>query len=138
MSQTNRFKTIVIYNYNHAYMVMKAASKLKKKIYISSPPNAASYMGPIFFKKILEKAKKSFPDVDYNEILDCSNDTGLALEAIHYKIKNIKLKCSKIVLRKIKNICKKNGLSINNIKKKRLDLKNVENVYDECLKWLNK
>ena len=40
-------------------------------------------------------------------------------------------------LEKIKNICKKKGLSVNDTNKKKLDLKHVEDVYDECLKWLN-
>ena len=136
MNKSTETKVIIIYNYNHIICAMKAASKLEKKIIIESPPNAASYMGPLFFKKLLKKGKSLFPTIKYIEILDCGNDTGLALEAIHHKI-NLKIKCNKIVLEKIKNICKKKGLSVNDTNKKKLDLKHVEDVYDECLKWLN-
>ena len=136
MNKSTETKVIIIYNYNHIICAMKAASKLEKKIIIESPPNAASYMGPLFFKKLLKKGKSLFPTIKYIEILDCGNDTGLALEAIHPEI-NLKIKCNKIVLEKIKNICKKKGLSVNGTNKKKLDLKHVEDVYDECLKWLN-
>ena len=136
MNKSTETKVIIIYNYNHIICAMKAASKLEKKIIIESPPNAASYMGPLFFKKLLKKGKSLFPTIKYIEILDCGNDTGLALETIHHEI-NLKIKCNKIVLEKIKIICKKRGLSVNDTNKKKLDLKHVEDVYDECLKWLN-
>jgi len=137
MNKSTKSKVIVVYNYDHVISTMKAASKLKKNIIIASPPNAAAYMGPMFFKKLLKKGKSLFPSVKYVEILDCGNDTGLALEAIHCGINRIKIKCNKTVLEKIKNICKKKGLTVNNISKKKLDLKYVEDVYSECLKWLN-
>ena len=128
-------KTVIVYNFEQTCSAMKAAKKLKKKIYISSPYNAASYMGPFFFKKLVSKAEKLFPKVDYCEILNCSNDVGLALKAIECGIKNIEIECNKNASNKIKNICKKKGVGVNNIGKKKLDLKNIENVYDECLKW---
>ena len=137
MNKSTKTKVIVVYNYSHVIFAMKAASKLKKNIIIASPPNAATYMGPLYFKKLLKKGRLLFPNVKYVEILDCGNDTGLALEAIHCGINRIKIKCNKTVLEKIKNICKKKGLVINNISKKNLDLKYVEDVYSECLKWLN-
>ena len=40
---------------------------------------------------LLKKVKQLFPNVNYHEILDCGNDRGLALEAIHYGIKNIEI-----------------------------------------------
>ena len=113
-------KTVIVYNFEQTCSAMKAAKKLKKKIYISSPDNAGSYMGPLFFKQLVFNASKLFPKVDYSEILNCSNDIGIALEAIE---------CG------IKNICKKKGVGINTINNKKLDLKNVKNTYDECLKW---
>ena len=51
MSNLKQFKVIVVHNYNHAFYAMKAAAKIKKKIYILSHENEASYMGPLFFKK---------------------------------------------------------------------------------------
>ena len=137
MKKFNQSKTIIVYNFEHIYCAMKAAKKLKKKICISSPINAASYMGPYFFKELLNKAKKLFPRVDCSEILNCSNDIGLAFEAIECGIKNIEIECNKSVLLKIKNICKKKGVGVNNIGKNKLDLKYIENIDDECLKWLN-
>ena len=136
MNKSKKSKVIVVYNYNHVICVMKAAEKLKKNIIISSPSNAAAYMGPMFFKKLLQKGKKLFPSIKYSELLDCGNDTGLALEAIQYEINHIKVQCNKTVLEKLKNICKKKGIGINNIIQKELDLKYVEDVYVECLKWL--
>tara|TARA_B100000586_G_C19940165_1_gene355182 strand:- start:55 stop:471 length:417 start_codon:yes stop_codon:yes gene_type:complete len=137
MPNLKQSKVVVVHNYNQAFYAMKAASKIKKKIYILSPENAASYMGPLFFKKLLKKAEKSFPKVKYCEILNCNNDIGLALEAIQCGIKSIEIKCNQLVLKKIKNICKKEGVSVNNVNKKKLDLEYVENVYDECLKWFD-
>lgn len=137
MNKSTKSKVIVVYNYDHVVSAIKAASKLKKKIILSSPPNAATYMGPLFFKKLLKKGKSLFPNVKCIEILDCGNDSGLALEAIHYGIDLIKIKCNKTVLQKIKNICKKQGVGINNTITQKLDLKNIEDVYGECLKWLS-
>ena len=92
-------------------------------------------MGPLFFKQLVFNASKLFPKVDYSEILNCSNDIGIALEAIECGIKNIEINCNKNIFEKIKNICKKKGVGINTINNKKLDLKNVKNTYDECLKW---
>tara|TARA_Y100000590_G_scaffold469970_1_gene661027 strand:- start:1027 stop:1428 length:402 start_codon:yes stop_codon:yes gene_type:complete len=128
-------KTVIVYNFEQTCSAMKAAKKLKKKIYISSPDNAGSYMGPLFFKQLVFNASKLFPKVDYSEILNCSNDIGIALEAIECGIKNIEINCNKNIFEKIKNICKKKGVGINTINNKKLDLKNVKNTYDECLKW---
>ena len=55
MNKSTETKVIIIYNYNHIICAMKAASKLEKKIIIESPPNAASYMGPLFFKKLMRQ-----------------------------------------------------------------------------------
>ena len=137
MNLSTKSKIIVVHNYNHVKCAMKAAKKLQKKIIIQSPNNAGSYMGPLFFKKLLKKCESLFPGVDYMEILDCGNDTGCALEAINHNVRIIKIDCNKKSLEKIKNICKKKGLSVNNINSKKLDLNLVEDVYDECLKWLN-
>ncbi len=130
-------KTIIIYNFKQICDVMKAASKTKKKICIASPYSAASYMGPFFFKELVKTAEKLFPKVNYFELLNCSNDVGLALKAIECDIKNIEIECNQNISKKIKNICKKKGIGVNNIDKKELDLKNKTNVYEECLKWLN-
>ena len=137
MNKLTQSKTIVVYNYDHVMSAMKAALKLKKKIIIESPTNCAAYMGPSYFKQLLKKGKSLFPGVNCIEILDCGNDTGLALEAIDCGIEHIKIKCNRTVLKKIKNICKKKDLVVNNISKKKLDLKYVEDGYSECLKWLN-
>ena len=118
--------------------IINNAKKLgAKKIIIESPTNCAAYMGPSYFKQLLKKGKSLFPGVNCIEILDCGNDSGLALEAIHYGIDLIKIKCNKTVLQKIKNICKKQGVGINNTITQKLDLKNIEDVYGECLKWLS-
>ena len=66
-------KTVIVYNFEQTCSAMKAAKKLKKKIYISSPDNAGSYMGPLFFKQLVFNASKLFPKVDISwSCITCS------------------------------------------------------------------
>ena len=95
---------------------------------------------PFGFKKLLKKGKSLFPTIKYIEILDCGNDTGLALEAIHHEI-NLKIKCNKIVLEKIKNICKVGTSADKQIKVFKEEMKKSNNkklALDQVLKFLVK
>ena len=122
-----------VINFKQAEEVIKAAkiNKLKPTIFIKQ--SILSGFGIDWIKALISLLTKKFPRNSYKVYVDCSRNYGSAIELIRIKIDFIKLNANATILKKIKNIAKKNKVLLNpsfHI----VDLSNIKNISKKILK----
>ncbi len=73
---------IVIHGLGHATAALAAAGELDVPVTLISAPGAAGYVGPAWFRAVIEQARAAHRDADITAVLDCGDMPGYALAAL--------------------------------------------------------
>lgn len=76
---------------------------------LQSPPGAASYAGPMYFKAMMEQAAAEFPDAPHRFILDCGDDVTCALIAVRLKMPYVRFSGDDASAAKLADMARQNG-----------------------------
>ncbi|OHC76526.1 MAG: hypothetical protein A3G18_13215 [Rhodospirillales bacterium RIFCSPLOWO2_12_FULL_58_28] len=129
-------RAIIIHNLEHARAAMAVAEKLGVALTLRSAPNAAAYLGAAVFRRIIDEAARTCPDVAFTAVLDCGKAPGQALYALRCGIKGISVDAPAEVLKKIADIAARTGAFIDNGEEEALDLLLEDDAVMACREWL--
>ena len=73
-------RRIIVYSLDQAVAAAEVAASLKKPLTLMSARGMASFMGPLWFKKLLELTARD--DVATTGVLDCADEAGTAMAAL--------------------------------------------------------
>jgi hypothetical protein len=73
---------IVIHGLAHAEAALAAAAELGVPVTLISAPSAAGYVGPAWFRAVVEQARAAHPNITVTAVLDCGDMPGHALAAL--------------------------------------------------------
>jgi GT2 family glycosyltransferase len=73
---------IVVHSLDHALAALSAAFEADRPIIILSAPDSGIYVGPGWFKALVDAAREAVPEANVTFILDCGDDAGAAQGAI--------------------------------------------------------
>lgn len=120
------------YSYQQTRSLLLASKDYKIKIFIFFKYYIASNLGVIWISEVNKMLQKEFGRKKFNIVIDCRQNTGLALNSIRYGFNYIKFNGNITIKKKIANIRYKNKILLNpNIKL--FDLKKIKN-YEEYIK----
>ena len=129
---------IVIHGLAHAEAALAAAAELGVPVTLISAPSAAGYVGPAWFRAVVEQARAGQPQVDVTAVLDCGDMPGYALAALRDGAKVIRF--SGDTAAKIADIAAQYGAQVIAERPEALDLAWVErsrrNPERACREWL--
>ena len=67
---------VTIHSLAHARTAVRIAGELGQTIILLSPPGAAAYVGPAWFKEVVAAARQDQPEADVSALLDCGDRPG--------------------------------------------------------------
>ncbi len=127
---------IVVYALADAIAALEAAAEQGTEITLVSPPGAASYGGPAWFRELIVQATGAVPQARFNSVLDCATEAGYALAAIRDGVPAICFNGSDDVNRKICDIAEQSGCAVVAIDyENALDLNECADAAAACRKW---
>ena len=80
---------LVVHGIDDALLAVAAARSLDRPVTLISAPGAAAYVGPLWFKALIEQARAATPDLAVSGVLDCADDAGHAMAALRAGIEAI-------------------------------------------------
>ena len=81
---------IIVHSLAHAEAALAAAAALAIPVTLASASAAGGYAGPLWFKALVEKARRSHRTAAAAALLDCGEEPGTALGALRAGIKQIR------------------------------------------------
>jgi hypothetical protein len=80
---------IVIHSLAHGVAALSTAAETGQPIVLASPPDAGIYAGPGWFREVMRGARDAVPGARFSALLDCGDDAGAAMAAIHAGVEAI-------------------------------------------------
>ena len=127
---------IIIHSLEHAQAALEAAVDVGARVTMISPAGAAATLGATVFRDIVAQAAESFPDADFQAVLDCGDDPGLALGALRHGIKVVRISNGRELSEKLADIAGQRGATVYTETGDELDLYDMNNPAAACRAWL--
>ncbi len=127
---------IVIHSLDQARAALRAARELKEDVILESAAGAASYLGPLWFKALLETLAEETPDVEIDGLLDCGDAPGLVLAAFRAGIGRVRFTGPSEMGQRLQEIGENFEASVELAPQPALDLMNSSDVASACHAFL--
>lgn len=128
---------IVVYALPDACAALAAAAEHNLRITLVSPAGAAAFAGPGWFRALVTQASAAVPQANFDTILDCAGDAGLAMAAMREGVSALCFDGPNDVRAKIEDIAAQSGCVVTRIDyEKALDLDTCQDAAAACRDWL--
>ena len=128
---------IVVASLDDARAALRAAAASDTGVTLVSPPGAAAYGGPAWFREVMAQAGAAVPDARFDCVLDCAGDAGTALAAMREGVAAVGFDGPCEVRGKLADIAAQSGCALVVIDYARaLDLTAAEDAEAACRDWL--
>ena len=119
-------RRIVVHSLEQARAALGAASELGVPLTLASALGAGGYVGPLWFKALIEAARADHPAVNLTAVLDCADEAGTALGALRAGLKCVRFTGPAEVRARIAAIAAELGATIDHeAAPERLDLLDI-------------
>jgi fructose/tagatose bisphosphate aldolase len=88
MTSTNR--RIIVHTFAQICAALDAAAALGVPVTVASAEGAGGYAGPLWFKSLVDEARRDHPQLRVTAVLDCGDEPGTALAALRAGIKRVR------------------------------------------------
>jgi hypothetical protein len=106
-------RIVTVRNLKEAIEAARTAAELGLAVTIASPPGAALFAGPVWFKALADAARKRLPrGASVTFMLDCADSPGAALAAIRAKVEAISFRGNAKARAGIVAIAKRAGVAV--------------------------
>lgn len=99
-----RQRAVRMYGLADARRAAEIANELGVAMTLFSAPDAGAHMGPAWFRNIVSQLERTFPDLDFEAVLDCGDTAGYALAALRAGVRTIRFSGNASTVRKIEDI----------------------------------
>lgn len=128
---------IVVYALADARAALAAAAELNVGLSLVSPPGAAAYGGPAWFRELVTQARDAVPGAAFDSVLDCAGEAGHALAAIREGVEAIAFDGPDEARAKIEDMAAQAGCAVVEIDYAHaLDLNQHADAAAVCRDWL--
>jgi acyl-CoA reductase-like NAD-dependent aldehyde dehydrogenase len=105
-------RRIIVHSLDHARAALEAAAALGIAVTLASAAGAAGYAGALWWKALIEAARREHPEVAFIDLLDCGEEPGTALGALKAGIKHLRFTGSEAALARLAAIAAQSGAAI--------------------------
>jgi hypothetical protein len=82
-------RRVIVHSLDQARAALRAAAELGVGVTLASAAGAGAYAGPLWFKALIDAARKAHPEVAFDAVLDCGEEAGSALAALRAGIARV-------------------------------------------------
>jgi len=127
---------IVIHTIDHAKAALAVAAERNTPVVLLSAPGAVAYLGATVFRDMVSQAAEENPTAQYQAVLDCGDDPGLAMGAMRHGVKSVCVHVRPEIRAKLAENAEKRGCSVYHREGPELDLVDMTNPKAACMAWL--
>ena len=132
-----RGKVIVVHSIEQARAAVAAAAALGVPVTLASGPGAGAYLGPLWFRELIDLAADGFPEVAVEAVLDCGDRPGLVLAALQAGLKQVRFSGSRAMAARLGEIAAARGARVITRRLAGLDLLDRPDLEAACHAWLS-
>jgi len=130
---------IVIHSLHHARAALRAAGETGEALVLVSPPGAAAYVGPGWFREVIDQARQAHPAVRVDAFLDCGARPGDALAAFRAGVPGVIFTGELRVADKLAALAEARGIAFRRARPEAvLDLLDATDPVAECRRALRR
>jgi hypothetical protein len=107
--------SFMVHELAHAFAVRSAAQIHGLPVLLISAPGAVRTGGAGWWRQLVAQATTATPHADAKSILDCGEETGMALAAIREGVEAIALSAPEPALESVRDIAEQSGVSLQSI-----------------------
>ncbi|HEX4111170.1 MAG TPA: class II fructose-bisphosphate aldolase [Stellaceae bacterium] len=108
-------KRIIVYSQAQARAAAQAAAERQVPIILMSAPGMAGFMGPLWFKALVDEAALSYPQADVTAMLDCADEAGTALAALRCGFQGVRFSGPEEARARLADIAGQVGASVEGV-----------------------
>ncbi len=128
---------IAIHSLDHARAALRAAKETGEILVLVSAPGAAAYVGPGWFREVVDQARQAYPAVRVDAFLDCGARPGDALAALRAGVPGVIFTGEPRVADKLAALAEARGVAFRRARPDVvLDLLNATDPAAECRRAL--
>jgi hypothetical protein len=129
-------RPIIVHDLAQAKLALRVSAELGVPVTLRSAAGAAGYLGPAYFRALIEAAEAAAPGAKATWVLDCGDAAGQALGALREGLKVIRVRLPTRVRRKIADIARQHSARLDDDRRKALDLLDHPHGEAACRQWL--
>jgi hypothetical protein len=108
-----RARVVMVHNAAEAIEAARVAALAGRPLIIVSPPGAALFAGPVWFKALIDAAREEIaPTATVTFMLDCADSPGAVLASIRARIEAVSFHGNARALARLKAIAKRAGVAL--------------------------
>ena len=131
-----RRRAVRVHGLGDAMLAGSVAHELGVAITLFSAPGAVASMGPAWFRGMVRKLERAYPDLDVEAVLDCGDAAGYALAALRSGVKIIRYSGNPSAARKLKDIAGTCGARLVKRPSRILDTRGEQDADAALRQWL--
>ncbi len=85
-----RGRPIIVHSLAEARAAVSAAAGLGVPVTLASAPEAAGYLGALWFRELVAMVSEERPEVRVNAVLDCGDQPGHVMAALRQGLKRVR------------------------------------------------
>ncbi len=83
-------RPIIVHSLAEARAAVSAAAELGVPVTLASAPEAAGYLGALWFRELVQMASEERPEAQVSALLDCGDQPGHVMAALRQGLKRVR------------------------------------------------
>ncbi len=83
-------RPIIVHSLKEARAAVAVAAELGVPVTLASAPEAAGYLGALWFRELVQLAREEWPEAEVDALLDCGDHPGHVMAALRQGLKRVR------------------------------------------------
>ena len=105
-------RRIIVHSLEEARAAVAAAAALGATVTLESAAGAGAYAGPLWFKALIDEARRDHPAAAVTAVLDCAAEAGTALAALRAGLARVRFTGDDEIRRRLQEIAAALGAAV--------------------------
>jgi fructose/tagatose bisphosphate aldolase len=129
-------RPIIVHSLAEARAAVAAAAELGVPVTLASAPEAAGYLGALWFRELVRMASEERPEVRVDAVLDCGDQPGHVMAALRQGLKRVRFTGPKSTAATLRNLASQYDAEIVTGALRAHDMADQAEPETACRRWL--
>ncbi len=129
-------RPIIVHSLTEARAAVAAAAELGVPVTLASAPEAAGYLGALWFRELVRMVSAERPEVQVNSVIDCGDQPGHVMAALRQGLKRVRFTGSKTTAATLRNLASQYDAEIVTGALRAHDMADQAEPETACRRWL--
>ena len=130
-------RPIIVHSLAEARAAVSAAAELGVPVTLASAPEAAGYLGAVWFRELVNMASAERPEVRVDAVIDCGDQPGHVMAALRQGLKRVRFTGPKSTAATLRNLASQYDAEIVTGALRAHDLMDQAQPETACRRWLS-